>query len=142
MDFSTNDCSWSKITITLLGRKITGLRGFEVKETVEKEHVYAAGDEPVDIQSGNAKYEGSFKMLKYEVDLLNDAALAAGFSSIVRVPHTAIAATIEYKKNLIDKTRTTSVFGIAFTESPEGMEQNAKMHEITLPYLAMRVVRL
>lgn len=141
MDFSTNDCSWSKITITLLGRKITGLRGFEVKKTVEKEHVYAAGDEPMDISSGNKKYEGSFKMLKYEVDLLNDAALLAGFADITDVPHTAIASTIEYKKNLTDPVRITSVLGIAFTELPEGMEQNAKMHEVTLPYLALRVVR-
>jgi hypothetical protein len=141
MEFNTKDCSWSVITITLLGRKITGLRGFSVKKTVEKEHVYASGDEPVDIQSGNKKYEGDYKMLKYEVDMLNDAAQAAGYVDITEVPHELITSTIEYKKNAVDKIRTTSVLGISFTELSEGMEQNSKMHEISLPYLAMRVLR-
>jgi hypothetical protein len=142
MELNTKDCAWSKITLTLLGRKISGLRGFEVKKSVEKEHVYAAGDEPVDIQSGNKKYEGNYKMLKYEVDLLNDAAQAAGFEDITEVPHTLIGGTVEYKKSLTDKVRITTIIGISFTELPEGMEQNSKMHEITLPWLAMRVTRL
>lgn len=142
MEFSTKDCAWSKITITLLGRKITGVRGFEVKKTVEKEHVYAAGCDPIDIQSGNKKHDGNLKLLKYEVDLLNDAAQAVGYEDITEVPHTLINATIEYKKNLVDQMRITAVLGIAFTELPEAMEQNAKMHEITLPFLAMRITHL
>jgi hypothetical protein len=141
MDFFTKDCAWSKITLTVLGRKITGLRGFEIKKSVEKEHIYAAGSEPVDIQEGNKKYEGNLKLLKYEVDLLNDAAVLAGFEDITEVPHTLISATVEYKKNLVDPVRITSILGMAFTELPEGMEQNAKMHEITLPWLAMKVTR-
>lgn len=142
MEFSTKDCAWSKITLTLLGRKIAGLRGFEFKKTVEKEHVYASGTEPVDIQEGNKAYTFSLKLLKYEVDLLNDAAQTAGFEDITEVPHELISATVEYKKNLVDPVRITSVLGMSFTELPEGMEQNAKMHEVTLPGLAMKVTRL
>jgi len=142
MDFNTKDCSWSQITLTLLTTKIGGLRGFEVDKDIEKEHVYAAGDEPVDIQSGNKKYSGTLKMLKYEVDKLNDAALLAGFADITEVPHTLIAATIEFKKLVNDKIRIISVPGIAFTSLKIAMEQNAKMTEVTLPFLAIRVVHL
>src|SRR5579871_702141 len=96
--FSTNECAWQNFTLTLLGRKITGLRGFEFKKSVEKEHLYAAGSEPIDIQDGNKKYEGNIKLLKYEVDLLNDAAVSAGFTDITEVPHEVILASGEYKK--------------------------------------------
>jgi hypothetical protein len=140
MEFNTKECAWSNITLTILGRKLTGLRGFEVKKTVEKEHVYASSDEPVDIQSGNKKYEGSFKMLKYELDMMNDAAQVAGYSDVTEVPHTLITANIEFKKNLADKIRIISVPGVAFTELTVAMEQNAKMTEVTLPYLAMRIL--
>jgi len=140
--FNTKDCAWANVTVTLLGSRITGLRGFEVKKTVEKEHLYAAGSEPVDINEGNKKYEGSFKLLKYEVDRLNDAALAAGYADITEVPHTLISATIEFKKQLADKIRIVAVPGLAFTEMSIAMEQNAKMTEVNLPFLAMRIQHL
>lgn len=140
--FKTQDCAWSNIKLTLLGRTLTGLRGFETKKSIEKEHVYASGDEPVDIQSGNKKYEGSLKLLKYEVDLLNEAALNAGFADITEVPHTLITSTIEFKKELLGTIRTIAIIGIAFTELPSNMEQNAKMNEVTLPFIAMRIQHL
>ncbi len=137
--FSTKECAWQNFTLTILGRKVTGLRGFEFKKTVEKEHLYAAGSEPIDIQDGNKKYEGNVKLLKYETDLLNDAALLAGFADITEVPHEAILITGEYKKKITDKTRKVIAAGVGFTEMSFGMEQNAKMTEVTLPFLAMRI---
>jgi len=140
MEFSTNDCAWSNTSVVVLGRKLTGLRGFEFKKSIEKEHVYASGDEPVDIRSGNKKYEGNLKLLKYELDLLNDAAQAAGYADITEVPHTAIAITVEFKKTNTTKSRLLSVPGVAFTELAIAMEQNAKMTEVTLPFLALRIL--
>lgn len=140
MDFSTNDCAWSQITLTLLGRKLTGLRGFEFKKTVEKEHIYATSNEPVDIQEGNKKYEGNLKVLKHEVDKLNDAALLAGFTDITEVPHTLMAITVEYKKAIGGERRLITVPGVSFTELGVAMEQGAKMSEVTLPFLAMRIL--
>lgn len=140
MDFSTNDCAWSQITFILLGRKLTGLRGFEIKKTVEKEHIYASGNEPVDIQDGNKKYEGNIKVLKHEVDKMNDAALVAGFTDITEVPHTLMLLTVEYKKTISSERRLITVPGVAITELGIAMEQNAKMGEVTLPFLAMRIL--
>jgi hypothetical protein len=142
MDFSTQECAWQNFTLTLLGRKIIGLRGFEFKKSIEKEHLYGAGSEPLDIQEGNKKYEGNIKLLKYEVDLLNDAAINAGFEDITEVPHILISASGIYQKNITDKKRYVTGAGIAFTELPIGFEQNAKMTEVTLPFIAMKISNL
>lgn len=142
MEFNTKDCSWSNITMTCLGRKITGLRGFEFKKSIEKEHVYASGDEPVDITSGNKKYEGNVKVLKYELDMMNEAALLAGYADISEVPHTLITISVEFKKTITTPAKYIIVPGVAITELSVAMEQNAKMTEVTLPFLAMRINHL
>jgi hypothetical protein len=135
---NTRECSWSQISINILGRKLVGLRGFELKKTIEKEHLYGAGDSPIDIQSGNKKTEGSLKLLKFEVDILNDAALLAGYSDIIEVPHELIAITVLFKKGSgAVPMRTLTATGVAFTELSVAVEQGAKMTEVTLPFLAM-----
>ena len=134
---TTSECSWSQVSMNVLGRKFVGLKGFELKKSVEKEHVYAGGNEPVDITEGNRKYDGNLKLLKYEVDFLNDAALAAGYADITEVPHTLIAITVQFKKGLGTPIRTLTVPGVAFTEMGFQMEQGAKFTEVTLPFIAM-----
>ena len=140
MPFSTKECAWSQTQIKFLGRTIVGLRGFEFKKSVEKEHLYGAGDEPIDIQTGNKKPDGNLELLKFEVDLLNDAAQAAGFSDITEVPHPAVVVTCTYQKNKGDQLRTITAFGVAFTDISFAMKQNAKMSEVTLPFINMKTV--
>ena len=138
MLFDTAECAWSQTSVKLLGRTLTGLRGFSFKKGVEKEHLYAAGADPIDIKVGNKKPEGSLKMLKYEFDMLNDAAQEAGYDDITEVPHTVILVTCAYKKRATDPIRIIESQGVAFTEWDNSMEQNAKMTEITLPFLSMK----
>jgi len=133
----SSEYSWTQAELKLLGRVIKGIRGFEFKKTVEKEHLYGAGSDAIDIQEGNKKIEGSIKILGFELDQLNRAANAAGFQDITEVPHEAIVITLSLKKTVIDPTTTVFVRGVAFTEYAQAMEQNAKMREITLPVLAM-----
>ena len=123
----------------MLGRVIKGLRGFEYKKSVEKEHVYGSGDEPIDINSSNKKYEGNIKVLGFERDALKREAKAAGYSDLTEVPHEAIVLTFKYKKSKIDPVTIDVVNGVAFTEDSSGMDQGAKMREITLPFLAMGI---
>jgi hypothetical protein len=136
--FDTAECSWSHTSIKMLGRTLTGLRGFSFKKGIEKEHLYAAGSDPVDIQSGNKKPEGSLKVLKFELDLLNDAAQDAGYEDIAEVPHTLITITCAYKKRPTDPIRIVEAQGVAFTDLEIAMEQNAKMTEVSLPFLSMK----
>lgn len=136
--FDTAECSWSHVSVKLLGRTLTGLRGFSFKKGIEKEHLYAAGPNPIDIQSGNAKPEGSLKMLKMEFDLLNDAAQAAGYDDILEVPHTAVVITCAYKKRPQDPIRIVEAQGVGFTEYELALEQNAKNSEISLPFISIK----
>jgi hypothetical protein len=136
--FDTSECSWSNISIKLFGATLQGLRGFSFKKGIEKEHLYAAGPNPIDIQSGNIKPEGSLKLLKYEFDKLNDAAQEAGYEDILEVPHSAVVITCSFKKRAQDPIRIIEAQGVAFTEWDAAQEQNAKMTEMSLPFISIK----
>lgn len=140
MGFSTKECAWHQTSMKVMGRTIIGIRGFELNKNVEKEYLYGAGDEPIDIQSGNKSYPGNLKLLKYEVDAMNDAAVTAGYEDITQVPHEAVVITCIYKKNPTDTARSITASGVSFTEIRNAMEQNGKMTEITIPFLSMKTV--
>jgi len=140
VNIRSSEYAWKHGELVLLGRKIIGLRGYEIKKTTEKEPLYGAGQTAIDIQEGNTKVEGHVKILGFELDALNKAANAAGYGDITEVPHEAIVMTVSLKKSPADPKTTYNVRGIAFTEISAAMEQNAKMREVTLPFVAMDVI--
>jgi hypothetical protein len=139
VNIRTSECAWFKAEIKILGRKVRGLRGFSFKKSVEKEHLYGSGNQPLDIQEGNVKYEGNIKLLGFEVDALNRAALEAGYSDLLDIPHEAVTITCTFQKTKLEKMVRFTAFGVAFTEMDNAMEQNAKMREITLSFIAMSI---
>lgn len=141
MAFSTKECAWAQTSMKLLGATITGIRGFEFKKNIEKELIFAAGDEAIDITQGNKSVSGSLTLLKYEFDKLNDAAQAAGYEDITEVPHNAILITCAFKLNATTPVRIIeTTLGAAFTEHTVAMQQNAKMTEVPLPFIAQKLV--
>lgn len=142
INIRSSECAWKHGELILLGRRINGLRGFELKKTVEKEHLYGTGQNPLDIQEGNIKCEGSIKVLGFELDAMNRAAMMAGYSDITEVPHEAIVMTVKLQKSVAEQKTVFNVRGIAFTEVVNSMEQNAKMREVTLPFLAMDIIQM
>jgi hypothetical protein len=142
INIRSSECAWKHGELILLGRRINGLRGFELKKTVEKEHLYGTGQNPLDIQEGNIKCEGSIKVLGFELDAMNRAAMMAGYSDITEVPHEAIVMTVKLQKSVAEQKTVFNVRGIAFTEAVNSMEQNAKMREVTLPFLAMDIIQM
>ena len=140
MSFSTKECAWAQTSLKLLGATITGIRGFEFKKTIEKELIFAAGDEAIDITSGNKSVSGSITLLKYEFDKLNDAAQLAGYDDISEVPHTAILLTCAFKLNETAPVRVLETpLGAAFMDLTVAMQQNAKMTEVPLPFIAQKL---
>lgn len=137
VNITSSECAWSNFELKILNRVIKGLRGFESKKTQDAEHLYGAGDEPIDIMTSNKKYEGNIKLLGFEVDAMDKAAQAAGYDGITDVPHELIVITISFKRRITDKLKTYVSTGVKFTEDGLSMEQGAKNREITLPYLAM-----
>ncbi len=137
INITTSECAWANFEVKILNRIIKGLRGFESKKTVDAEHLYGAGSEPLDITIGNIKYEGNIKILGFESDAMNKAAQDAGYDDITDVPHELIVITISFKRRITDKIKTFVSTGVKFTEDGVSMEQGAKNREITLPYIAM-----
>jgi len=135
MQFNSQECAWSDISVKIFDSKIKGLRAIRYKKEVEKEHLFAAGDEPIGIQSGNKKYDGSLKVLKSEIVRMNEAARKAGFQDISEVPAQLIVITVNYKAAYGRPTETDILQGVAFTGYEKGMEQGAKYMEVELPIL-------
>ena len=140
MGFSTKECAWAQTSLTMLGRKIIGIRAFSFEKSIDKEYLHAAGSDPIDIQVGNRQYPLSLTLLKHEVDLLNDAALAAGYEDILEVPHEAVVITCVFQKRKTDVARTITATGVAFTSLKNALDQNAKFTAVELPALAMKTV--
>ncbi len=140
INITSSECAWANFEVKVLGRTIKGLRGFSFKKTIEKEHIYGSGNQPLDIMTGNEKYEGSIKLLGFEIDALNKAAIAAKYDDITEVPHDKIVITASYKKYPADPIKNYTVVGVAFTEVGVDLEQNAKHREITLPFIAMDII--
>lgn len=135
MYFDSRECSWSDIKVVIAGREVTGIRGINYKPSQEKELLYGAGDEPIGIQRGNRAYEGEIKLLKFELDLLENAAHAAQARDILDV---RLDVVVTYQKGT-DPLKTDALLGVEFKEFQKGMDQNAKFMEISIPIIFMRL---
>ena len=138
----SSECAWHQSELKILGRVVKGLRGWEFKKTTEKEPIYGAGQHAIDIQEGNIKCDGNYKLLGFEVDAFNKAANIAGYDDITQVPHEAITGTIKFQKSKLDPVTIVSIIGCAFTEVGGAMEQGAKMREVTLPWISMDILMM
>jgi hypothetical protein len=136
---NSQELEWQHVELTVLATIIRGLRGFKYKTDTDAEHLHAAGNQAVGIQSGNVKCDGSFKFLKSDIDRLNLAARAAGYRNISEVPYQLINAVANYKTGFNRPQQTDIIAGIKFTGYEKAMEQGAKMMEVELPFLAMRI---
>jgi|SRR6185312_8918603 len=138
MGFSTKECAWSRTNVKVLGRTLVGIAGFDFEKDVTTEYVYGAGDDPIDIQRGNKAYPGSVDMMKFELDMLNDAAVTAGFEDITEVPHESIVITCTFKKLPTDVPRTITAAACAFSNIKAAMKQNDLSMTVNLPFKSMK----
>lgn len=139
MAFTTQECDWSQVSMKIFNTTIVGLRGFSFKNSVEKEHLFAAGSKPISIQNGNEKPEGSLKLLKFEIDKLNDAAQLAGYASFLHVPYELCTITCAFKRTKASPMYIIDAIGVGFSEQEVAMEQGAKFSESNVPFLAMQI---
>ena len=137
--FTSKEYDFADVKVSVLGANLSGLRGLTYKKTQEKEVVYGQGNEGKAIQRGNKKYEGTLMLLKSDYDLLHRAALTAGYEDLVDVPGKLIQIACVHQKD--DKIGLSTVFimNVEFTEVEDGMKQNDKFKEISLPFLALKV---
>lgn len=134
--FNSKECEWADMEVTLAGAPVTKIRGIKYKATKDKEHLYAEGDQPIAIQSGNRAYEGEIKILKGALDDLNTAAISAGVQDVLDLE---FDVTVTYKKKGNRLLRTDILVGVQVKEFEQGWDQGAKSMEITLPVIFLRL---
>ena len=133
------EAEWSDFRVAIDGGAIVGLRGLSHTESDEDEALHGAGKAPLCIQSGNTTITGSLKILKNELDALNNSAVALGFKSIKDV--NGLIITAAYRPKGARALRTNTIIGVKFSSIPEGWEQGAKYMEIDLAYNALEIIR-
>lgn len=126
----TKECEWSDLEVFINGVRITKVQSAKYKSAKEKEPLYAAGSDPISIQSGNRVYTGSLRLLKEAVDSLNTAARAAGGKDLLDIECVVV---VNYKAKGARVVQTDTLNGVQFTEYEKGMEQNAKSMPIEMP---------
>jgi hypothetical protein len=137
--YNGQEVAFLDMSVRVLGSTVVGLRGMKHSLETEKEALYGAGNKVIGIQTGNEKLEGTLKILKNDFDKLNDAAVAAGYDDLTKVPYQVIVITVNYKLAYGRPMRTDILSGVSFSKFDKGMEQNAKMMEIELPFLFMQL---
>jgi len=128
---TNKEYSWRNFVVFYLGRIITGIKGLQYKESVEKEPIYAAGSKPYAIQFGNQKFEGTITLLQSELEALITFAKANGFKSITEIEFDVVATYAADGKIVNDTIKNISI-----TEVPKELKQNDKFMEVALPYVA------
>lgn len=133
MPFNSREFEFADIQVSLLGKKISGLRGLTYKKSQDKELIYGAGNTPKSIQRGNKKYAGTLTLLQSEVDELNAVSRAAGYEDITDVPGSALIITCVYSQDA--QLKTDTCMNCEFTDFEYGMKQGDKFKEIALPFV-------
>lgn len=134
VDINGREYEWGDLTLILGGRDITRFRGVKYSEKVEREPLYAKGRNPVSIQSGNESYEGEIKLLQSEYEAL----VKAGKGSVKGLMLDALLSYGDPFKG--DNMTTDRIEGIRFTEAAKEFNQGDKFQEITLPFIALKIV--
>lgn len=134
--FDSKECEWVDMDIMFAGAHLTKIRGLRYKAIKDKELLYAEGDEPISIQSGNRSYEGEIKVLKGAIDDMNKAAIAAGGRDILDLEFDII---VNYKPRLNRALQQDILVAAQVKEFEKGWDQGAKEMEVALPIVFLRL---
>lgn len=130
--FNSREYEWSDVTVVLGGRVITGIRGVDYKEALDKDFLYGKGNEPRGIQHGNYAYTGNVSLLQSELDALQTACKAAG----TRILEMRLNLVVVYgNPSKGDIIHTDILENVEFSEVGKPMKQGDKFMEVELPFL-------
>lgn len=135
--FDSKDCEWADMTVMIAGATITKIKGIKYKASQEKKLLYAAGTEPISIQSGNRSYDGEIKVLKGALDDMNRAALAAGGDDVLDMQFDIV---ITYKAKGTRALQTDTLVSVEVSDFEKGWDQGAQSMEVSLPIVFMKLI--
>jgi hypothetical protein len=135
MGFDTREYEWADVSVTVGNRDLTGIRGVSYKENIEAEPLYAKGRYPHSIQTGNVGYEGEIMLLQSEYEAL----VKAGGGSVLKLRNLTLVCSYGNPSNG-DPVITDIISGVQITEGAKQLNQGDKQMEITLPFVATKLV--
>ncbi len=133
--FSSNEYAWADVTVAMLGREVTGLRGIEYKVKHQKEALYASGKKARCIQKGKKEYEGTITLLQSELIALDRAAQDKGYEDITDIDFDVIVTYLPDG----GVVTTDKVINVSITEIPRGIKEGDLQQEIALSFIALDV---
>lgn len=131
-----NEYVWGNLSVVLLGREVTGLRGIEYKVKRQKEVLFASGIKGRGVQKGKKEYEGTITLLQSELIALDRAAQEKGYEDITDIDFDVIVSYVP--DNGI--VTTDKIVNVSITEIPRAMKLDDLQMEIALPFIALDVV--
>lgn len=129
MMFNSREYEWADIDVVMAGRPVTGIRGIKYNTKKEKELVYAKGNKPHAVQSGNYDHSGEITVLQSEYNALRQAAKG----DILSVSLDIVVAYGNPTRG--DAIMTDILVGVEFTEDNTEWKQGDKFQEKTIPFV-------
>lgn len=127
--FNSREYEWADIDVVMSGRPVTGIRGIKYNTKKEKELVYAKGNKPHAVQSGNYDHSGEITLLQSEYNALRQAAKG----DILNVSLDIVVAYGNPSRG--DAVTVDTLIGVEFTEDNTEWKQGDKFQEKTIPFV-------
>ncbi|CUP50975.1 MULTISPECIES: hypothetical protein [Bacteroidales] len=134
-NFNSKEYAWIDVTLVMLGKPVTGLRGIEYKMKRQKEALFATGKKARGIQLGKKEYEGTITVLQSELIAMQTAAKAKGYDDVTDLEFDAIVSYVPES----GVVQTDKIVNLSITEAPYGMKEGDLFQEIALPFIACDV---
>lgn len=134
-NFNSKEYAWIDVTLVMLGKPVTGLRGIEYKMKRQKEALFATGKKARGIQLGKKEYEGTITVLQSELIAMQTAAKAKGYDDVTDLEFDAIVSYVP-KSGVV---QTDKIVNLSITEAPYGIKEGDLFQEIALPFIACDV---
>lgn len=132
------EVEWADQSVYINGVRIRGgIKGNKHGVKTDKAHLFAEGDWPFGIQSGNNEPTGNLKVLKSVQDALMAAAIVAGGNTVNDIQFDIVTV---YRAQGVRGMRRMVQVGCQTTNFEYGWDQNAKEMVCELPYLYQELV--
>lgn len=133
MAYESDQYGWKDLEVSLNGRNLADIIGFEFSEEIESELVYGKGNKPLAIQDGNIKYEGNLIVHKSELDRIINL---TGNRGVAGLRNLTITSALVKDGGISLRTFVK----VRITKLPEGWKQNDKFAEITCPFIFLDII--
>jgi hypothetical protein len=126
------EVEWADQALYINGIRVAGIKGNRHGVKTDKKHLFAEGDSPFSIQSGNREPTGTLKVEKSVVDAMNAAAVVAGGRDINDLEFDIVTV---YRAQGVRGMQRMTMAGCQTSNFEYGWDQGATEMIIDLPYL-------